>query len=152
MKTKSFWQQKSLEQMNDEEWESLCDGCGQCCLNKLQDEKTEKIHFTNVACKQLNIKTCQCRHYQRRFEYEKECIKLTRTNLSTFSWLPLSCAYRLLAAGKPLPVWHPLRSGSKAAMHAARISVRHIAVPEKEVIHWQDHIINHVESDSDGEN
>ncbi|MEQ4532555.1 MAG: YcgN family cysteine cluster protein [Mixta sp.] len=140
-----FWQDKSLEQMTDEEWESLCDGCGQCCLNKLQDADTDEIYFTNVACNQLNIKTCQCRNYERRFEYEEDCIKLTRENLPTFSWLPPSCAYRLLAEGKPLPVWHPLRSGSKAAMHAARISVRHIAVRESEVRDWEDHIINRPE-------
>jgi len=140
-----FWQDKSLEQMTDEEWESLCDGCGQCCLNKLQDADTDEIYFTNVACNQLNIKTCQCRNYERRFEYEEDCIKLTRENLPGFSWLPPSCAYRLLAEGKPLPVWHPLRSGSKAAMHAARISVRHIAVRESEVRDWEDHIINRPE-------
>ena len=140
-----FWQDKSLEQMTDEEWESLCDGCGQCCLNKLQDADTDEIYFTNVACNQLNIKTCQCRNYERRFEYEEDCIKLTRENLPTFSWLPPSCAYRLLAEGKPLPVWHPLRSGSKAAMHAARTSVRHIAARESEVRDWEDHNINRPE-------
>nr|WP_024968262.1 YcgN family cysteine cluster protein [Pantoea sp. IMH] len=137
-----FWQEKTLEQMSDEEWESLCDGCGQCCLNKLQDADTDEIYFTNVACNQLNIKTCQCRNYERRFEYEEDCIKLTRDNLPTFSWLPPSCAYRMLAEGKNLPQWHPLRSGSKAAMHAARISVRHIAVRESEVRDWEEHIIN----------
>lgn len=136
-----FWQRKSLEQMTDAEWESLCDGCGQCCLNKLQDEESDEIYFTNVACDQLNIKTCGCKNYERRFEYEPDCIKLTRTNLPTFSWLPWTCAYRLLAEGKPLPAWHPLRSGSKTAMHAQRISVRHIAVRESEVIDWEDHII-----------
>lgn len=138
-----FWQRKTLEQMSDEEWESLCDGCGQCCLNKLQDADTDEIYFTNVACNQLNIKTCQCRNYDRRFEYEEDCIKLTRENLPTFSWLPPSCAYRVLAEGKNLPVWHPLRTGgSKSAMHAERISVRHIAVRESEVRDWEDHIIN----------
>ena len=137
-----FWRQKSLEQMTDEEWESLCDGCGQCCLNKLQDADTDEIYFTNVACNLLDIKTCQCRNYERRFEFEEDCIKLTRENLPTFSWLPPSCAYRLLAEGTSLPVWHPLRSGSKAAMHAARISVRHIAVRESEVVDWEEHIIN----------
>ncbi|WP_075181954.1 YcgN family cysteine cluster protein [Pantoea sp. 1.19] len=137
-----FWQQKTLEQMSDAEWESLCDGCGQCCLNKLQDEDTDAIYFTNVACNQLNIKTCQCRNYARRFELEADCLKLTRENLPTFSWLPPTCAYRLIADGQDLPLWHPLRSGSKAAMHAARISVRHIAVRESEVQDWEDHILN----------
>ncbi len=108
-----FWQHKRLAQMSDEEWESLCDGCGQCCLNKLQDADTDEIYFTNVACNQLNIKTCQCRNYERRFELEEDCIKLTRENLTTFDWLPRTCAYRLLGEGKTLPAWHPLRVGSK---------------------------------------
>ena len=118
-----FWQSKTLDEMSDAEWESLCDGCGQCCLHKLMDEDTDEIYFTNVACRQLNIKT-------------------TRENLPTFEWLPMTCAYRLLAEGKGLPAWHPLLTGSKAAMHGERISVRHIAVKESEVIDWQDHILN----------
>ncbi|QPR26951.1 YcgN family cysteine cluster protein [Edwardsiella hoshinae] len=141
MSTTPFWQEKTLEQMSDAEWEALCDGCGQCCLHKLQDEDTDEIYFTNVACNLLNIKTCQCRHYERRFEYEEDCIKLTRDNLPTFDWLPPTCAYRLLNEGASLPVWHPLRTGSKAAMHAARISVRYIAVRESEVSDWEEHIL-----------
>lgn len=137
-----FWQTKQLEEMTDEEWESLCDGCGQCCLNKLQDADTDEIYFTNVACNQLNIKTCGCRNYARRFEFEEDCIKLTRNNLPEFSWLPPTCAYSLLAQGKELPQWHPLRTGSKAAMHAQRISVRHIAVRESDVEDWEEHIIH----------
>ncbi|MEG3112074.1 MULTISPECIES: YcgN family cysteine cluster protein [unclassified Pantoea] len=137
-----FWQHKRLAQMSDEEWESLCDGCGQCCLNKLQDADTDEIYFTNVACNQLNIKTCQCRNYERRFELEEDCIKLTRENLTTFNWLPRTCAYRLLGEGKTLPAWHPLRAGSKKEMHAQRISVRYIAVRESEVRDWEDHIID----------
>jgi uncharacterized cysteine cluster protein YcgN (CxxCxxCC family) len=139
-----FWQEKTLVEMSDEEWESLCDGCGQCCLNKLIDEETGEMYFTNVACNQLNIKTCQCRHYQHRFDYEKTCIKLTRENLHTFNWLPETCAYRLLSEGKNLFSWHPLVSGTRAFMHAKRISVRYIAVHESEVVDWQDHIIHPV--------
>lgn len=90
--------------MSDSEWESLCDGCGQCCLNKLIDEDTDEIYFTNVACDQLNIKTCQCSNYERRFELEEDCIKLTRENLVTFAWLPPTCAYRLIGEGHDLPV------------------------------------------------
>lgn len=99
--------------MTDDEWESLCDGCGQCCLHKLMDEDTDEIYFTNVACNQLNIKTCQCKHYEDRFSYEADCIKLNRYNLETFEWLPHTCAYRLLLEGKTLPAWHPLKTGSK---------------------------------------
>jgi uncharacterized cysteine cluster protein YcgN (CxxCxxCC family) len=108
----------------------------------LQDEETDEIYFTNVACQQLNIKSCQCRNYSRRFEYEPDCIKLTRENLTQFEWLPPTCAYRLVGEGKPLPAWHPLRTGSKAAMHGERISVRHIAVRESDVRDWEEHILN----------
>ncbi len=142
MTEQPFWQTKRLDQMNDAEWESLCDGCGQCCLNKLQDADTDEIYFTNVACNQLNIKTCQCRNYERRFELEEDCIKLTRENLTSFEWLPRTCAYRLLGEGGTLPAWHPLVAGSKKAMHAQRISVRFIAVRESEVRDWEDHIID----------
>ncbi|WGL99578.1 YcgN family cysteine cluster protein [Arsenophonus sp. aPb] len=137
-----FWQRKTLEQMTDVEWESLCDGCGQCCMHKLLDADSDEIYLTNVACDQLNLKTCQCKHYAERFRYEPDCIKLTRDNLATFRWLPLTCAYRLIAEGKSLPAWHPLKTGSKLAMHQAKISVRHIAVREIEVMDWEDHIIN----------
>ena len=136
-----FWRTKTLEQMSQAEWESLCDGCGRCCLHKIREDDGS-LSFTNVACRQLNIKTCQCRNYERRFEYEPDCIKLTRENLPTFEWLPPTCAYRLLAEGKSLPAWHPLLTGSNAAMHGERISVRHIAVPESTVVDWQDHILN----------
>ncbi|AMO81334.1 YcgN family cysteine cluster protein [Obesumbacterium proteus] len=142
MTTLPFWQEKTLAEMSNDEWESLCDGCGQCCLHKLQDEDTDEIYFTNVACNLLNIKTCQCRHYERRFEYEEDCIKLTRENLETFEWLPPTCAYRMVHEGKDLPEWHPLKVGSKKAMHAERISVRYIAVRESEVNDWEDHIMN----------
>ncbi|AFI90269.1 YcgN family cysteine cluster protein [Pectobacterium parmentieri] len=142
MTERPFWQQKTLSEMSDDEWESLCDGCGQCCLHKLIDEDTEEIYFTNVACNQLNIKSCQCRNYEKRFEYEPDCIKLTRENLLTFNWLPATCAYRLVHEREDLPQWHPLVCGTKTAMHRERISVRHIAVRESEVVDWQDHILN----------
>ncbi|QLK88272.1 YcgN family cysteine cluster protein [Arsenophonus endosymbiont of Aphis craccivora] len=140
--SESFWQRKTLEQMTYEEWESLCDGCGQCCMHKLLDADTDEIYFTNVACNQLDLKSCQCKNYAERFRYEPDCIKLTRDNLTTFRWLPNTCAYCLIAEGKPLPAWHPLKTGSKLAMHQAKISVRHIAVIEIEVMDWEDHIIN----------
>lgn len=140
--TQAFWQTKTLDEMSDDEWESLCDGCGQCCLHKLMDDDTDEIYFTNVACNQLNIKTCQCSNYEDRFRYEPDCIKLTRYNLPTFEWLPMTCAYCLLAEGKPLADWHPLIAGNKAKMHQGNISVRYIAVPEVEVEDWEDHILN----------
>ncbi|MFP1748655.1 YcgN family cysteine cluster protein [Lonsdalea quercina] len=142
MNQSPFWQHKTLAEMSDEEWEALCDGCGRCCLNKLIDADTEELYFTNVACNQLNIKSCQCRNYARRFEYEPDCIKLTRENLLSFEWLPETCAYRRIHGGKGLASWHPLIAGSKQAMHQERISVRNIAVRERDVVDWQDHILN----------
>ncbi|MEG3136118.1 YcgN family cysteine cluster protein [Rouxiella sp. T17] len=143
MSQPAFWQQKTLSEMSDTEWEALCDGCGQCCLHKLIDEDTDEIYFTNVACNQLNIKSCQCRNYENRFSLEEDCIKLTRENLTKFDWLPPTCAYRLVGEGKDLLPWHPLlHKESKSAMHGARISVRHIAVREDDVEDWQDHIMN----------
>lgn len=142
MTNQPFWQMKSLQQMNDDEWEALCDGCGRCCLNKLQDADSDEIYFTNIACNQLNLKTCACRHYAHRFTYEPSCIQLTRENIGDFAWLPPTCAYRLLAENRPLPAWHPLLTGSKKAMHAAGISVKFIAVHEREVTDWEAHIIS----------
>ncbi|MBP2847148.1 YcgN family cysteine cluster protein [Dickeya oryzae] len=142
MTQQPFWETKTLEQMSNDEWEALCDGCGRCCLHKLIDEDTEELYFTNVACNQLNIKSCQCRNYARRFEYEPDCIKLTRENLLSFDWLPETCAYRLIHEGQGLQPWHPLLTSSKSAMHQQRISVRYIAVRESDVVDWQDHILN----------
>ena len=138
-----FWQSKTLEQMTDAEWESLCDGCGQCCLHKLQDEDTDEIYFTNVACRLLDGQSCLCKDYANRKKRVPDCVKLTPKRVVAVDWLPPTCAYRLLAEGKDLPKWHPLLAGSKAAMHGERISVRHIAVKESEVRDWEDHILNH---------
>lgn len=121
MSEQPFWQQKTLDDMSDAEWESLCDGCGQCCLHKLMDEDTDEIYFTNVACRQLNIKTCQCRNYARRFEYEPDCIKLTRENLPTFEWLPptwcLSPAGGRQASAGLAPAADWLKSGDARRTH-----------------------------------
>ena len=136
-----FWEHKTLEQMSDDEWEQLCDGCGQCCLNKLQDEDTGKILYTNVACNLLDSKTCQCRHYHNRFAYEPDCIKLTRENLLTIEWLPLTCTYRYFSETGLLPEWHPLIRGNKKLMHKLKISVKNRIVYEKDVICWEDHIL-----------
>ena len=136
-----FWKDKTLDQLSDEEWEQLCDGCGQCCLNKLMDEDTDEILYTNVACNLLDANTCQCRHYHNRFEYEPDCIKLTRENLLTIEWLPLSCSYRYFQENRKLPDWHPLIVGNKKMMHELKISVKNRIVYEKDVICWEDHII-----------
>ena len=137
----SFWEYKTLDQMTDHEWELLCDGCGQCCLNKLMDEDTNDILYTNVDCNLLDSHTCQCRHYHNRFDYEPDCIKLTRNNLFTIEWLPLSCSYRFFSKHGHLPEWHPLIVGNKKQMHKLKISVKNRIVYEKDVICWEDHII-----------
>ncbi|EEX31691.1 MULTISPECIES: YcgN family cysteine cluster protein [Vibrio] len=138
-----FWESKSLEQMTEQEWEALCDGCGKCCLHKLMDEDTDEIYYTNVACSWLNSKTCSCKDYPNRFTSGEECTKLTRDDIDDFTWLPHTCAYRLLAENQPIPEWHPLITGSKSAMHAAGESVRNKVVYEIDVVDWEDHILNH---------
>jgi len=129
-----FWQLKSLEEMTDSEWESLCDGCGRCCLNKLEEEGTDRTFYTDVACRLLDGKACRCRDYAHRLEKVDDCVQLTAKNLKTITWLPPSCAYVLLAEGKDLYWWHPLVSGDPETVHAARVSVRsHELASEKKV-------------------
>uniref|UniRef100_A0A2A4Z8R9 UPF0260 protein COB13_01910 n=1 Tax=OCS116 cluster bacterium TaxID=2030921 RepID=A0A2A4Z8R9_9PROT len=117
-----FWEEKTLAELNDQEWESLCDGCGKCCLIKLEDEDTGEIIFTNMACKLLDVKTCQCSDYPNRAKFVPDCIKMTQQNISQYNWLPKSCAYRLLDEGKRLPDWHPLISGDPQTVLRAGIS------------------------------
>jgi uncharacterized cysteine cluster protein YcgN (CxxCxxCC family) len=107
-----FWKQKALEALNPAEWESLCDGCGRCCLVKLEDEDSGEIHFTDIACKHFNAGTCRCADYAHRRRRVRDCIKLTPAKVRTLSWLPPTCAYRLVADGRDLAWWHPLVSGS----------------------------------------
>jgi len=118
-----FWKYKSLSDMTPVEWERLCDGCGKCCLYKLEDEDTKEIFYTNVACRYLELETCRCMVYSQRKELMPTCMALTPDVVMRISWLPETCAYRLLAEGKELPAWHPLISGSHHSVHAAGISV-----------------------------
>lgn len=136
-----FWETKTLNEMTEDEWESVCDGCGQCCLHKLQDADTEQIALTNVACKLLNIKSCRCTQYEQRLSYVPECIPLRQHDITGFSWLPSTCAYRLLSQHKPLPDWHPLRTGKSNSVHTSKHSVRHIAITEADCEDLEDHII-----------
>lgn len=128
-----FWKTKTLTEMTPEEWESLCDGCGRCCLVKLEDEDTGRIHFTNLACKLFDAKTCQCSDYANRTRRVHDCVKLSPHNVGALNWLPDTCAYRLIDQGKPLRWWHPLVSGRKSSVVEAGISVRGRTVSETEV-------------------
>jgi len=128
--SKPFWQTKTLEEVNKKEWESLCDGCGRCCLNKYEVEGTTKVVFTDVACKLLNTESCRCSNYKNRAKFVEDCIVLTPEVMPAMNCLPPTCAYRLISEGKKLYSWNPLVSGSKDSVHSAGISVRGRAVSE----------------------
>ena len=120
---KFFWEEKTLQQMNSQEWESLCDGCGLCCLEKIETEAGE-VYFTDVACRLLDSKTCRCKDYSNRSKRVKDCVRLSAQNTAAFDWLPSTCAYKLIHNGKDIPAWHPLISGDKDSVHASGISVK----------------------------
>jgi hypothetical protein len=130
MSRQPFWKRKSLEEMTTKEWESLCDGCGRCCLNKFEDEDTGEISYTNVACRLFNTNTCKCSNYPERTKYVKDCIVLTPKIMPRMNCLPPTCAYRLLHEGKDLYDWHPLVSGKKSSVHEAGISARGRCISE----------------------
>ncbi len=119
-----FWRRKSLDDMTDREWESLCDGCARCCLNKLEEEDTDRTFYTNVGCRLLDGESCRCRDYPHRLDQVDDCVRLTPAELKEITWLPPSCAYVLLSEGKDLYWWHPLVSGDPETVHAAGVSVR----------------------------
>jgi uncharacterized protein len=119
-----FWGAKRLDEMTHDEWESLCDGCGRCCLVKLEDEDTEDIYFTDVGCRLLDVETCRCRDYPNRCAKVDDCVQLSPSVVEEIGWLPPTCGYRLVAEGKDLYWWHPLVSGDPDSVHEAGISVR----------------------------
>jgi uncharacterized cysteine cluster protein YcgN (CxxCxxCC family) len=122
--TAPFWRSKTLEEMTEAEWESLCDGCGRCCLVKLEDEDSGKIHATDIGCRLFDAATCRCHDYANRSKTVPDCVTLTPEAVRTLPWLPPTCAYRLLGEGKDLPWWHPLVSGDPQTVIAAGVSVR----------------------------
>lgn len=128
-----FWKTKTLEEMSSEEWESLCDGCGKCCLHKIEDVDSGKVYFTNVACRLLDLNTCRCRDYEHRSEEVKDCVPMTPKMVREVSWLPKTCAYRRLAEGRGLARWHPLISGDPNTVRMADVSVCGKLVPEQNV-------------------
>ena len=119
-----FWRTKSLEQMSREEWESLCDGCGRCCLIKLIDEDINDIHVTRLACKLLDCGTCRCKDYENRKKKVPDCVQINAKKVKKLRWLPKTCAYRVLSEGGDLAWWHPLVSGSPETVHEAGVSVQ----------------------------
>ena len=142
-----FWNTKTPEEMTTEEWESLCDGCGRCCLHKLEDIDTGLYFYTNVACHLLDQKTCRCKEYPNRMSLVKDCLVLSPADHEHYNWLPTTCAYRRLANGMDLEWWHPLVSGDPATVHQARISIRNRTVSENEVRkeRLEDHIVSWID-------
>lgn len=140
-----FWERVPLTKLTQSEWEALCDGCGKCCLNKLEFEDTGEVAFTRVACRLLDGDTCRCTQYDIRHQFVPECVRLTPKTLPKIAyWMPQTCAYRRLFEGKPLPDWHPLLTGDPESVHTAGASVRGWTIPEFEVDEddWENHIID----------
>lgn len=138
-----FWERKTLSEMTRPEWESLCDGCGRCCLLKLEDTDTGEFAYTDIACSLLDQDSCRCTDYPNRQKRVPDCVVLTAANVGTLGWMPSTCAYRLLAEGKDLFWWHPLISGDPETVYQAGASVRHRVVsedrgddPEDRIVDW----------------
>lgn len=140
-----YWDNKTLEEMTPEEWESLCDGCGLCCLTKLQDEDTDEIVYTSVVCRYSDTETGQCSDYENRSTNVPTCVPLTRERVAEFDWLPDSCAYRVIYRGDKLADWHPLNSGKKESVKLAGVGLLAIpllVVDSDEIEDFEDYVMD----------
>lgn len=140
-----FWNQTPLNELTPEQWEMLCDGCAKCCMNKLEDIDTGEIQYTNVVCDLLDLESCRCADYPNRSIRIPECVTLTPVNAPTLKWMPLTCAYRLRAEGKPLPDWHPLISGNPFSLVRAGQSICGRVIHEKDADNLEHHLIDWVQ-------
>jgi len=140
--TDRFWETKTLAELDRGQWEALCDGCGKCCIHKLEDEETGELHPTNVACRMLDRRAVQCKDYRNRRAYVPDCVRLTVKNVYTTDWLPSTCAYRLRANGEKLPDWHYLVSGDREAVHRAGESTRGWTVSEEDAGELEFHLVD----------
>lgn len=133
LKAERFWETKSLEELNEEEWEALCDGCGQCCRVRFQDTESKRVANTTIICQLFDMKTRRCTNYADRHQLVPACVHLSVERVEAFSWLPSTCAYRLRAAGLPLEDWHPLNTGTPDTVRRAGVSVDGQVIPEHHV-------------------
>ena len=143
----AYWNTKKLDEMSPAEWESLCDGCGRCCLHKLEDIDTGLVFYTKVACQLLDGESCRCTDYEHRRERVRDCLVIDAADKQQFKWLPRSCAYRILAEGRPLEWWHPLLSGNPDTVREAGISVTGRTINEQSVPSedFEDYIISWID-------
>jgi len=143
---KIFWKKKSLTELNNDEWESLCDGCGRCCLQKLENEDNGEVHYTQLVCHLYDMAECECSDYENRSKLVKNCVKLNASKVKEFHWLPTTCAYRLLSEGKALYDWHPLISGTSSSVVNAGIGIKGRVLPEQVVNEeeWEEHVVHWV--------
>lgn len=137
-----FWEDTPLEKLDRAQWEALCDGCGKCCVHKLEDEETGELLATNVACRLLDRRAGRCSDYKHRHAYVAECVRLTTRNVHEIEWLPRTCAYRLRAAGEQLPAWHYLVCGDPEAVHAAGESTRGWTISEDDAGDFEHHLVD----------